>query len=156
MPTKDRSKQRKLIHNIVSSTFVHATEEEGRVLAALRVVVPSEESITKQHLTGHFGNPITILKTRIEKAQRIRQTLATISEKLPPDELEHLKQNASRYLDDDCNMFLRFDKQQAARGFLRLGREDPILVKLKLAVFPARRETAIELAQGLWKHAELH
>lgn len=156
MPAKDRVQRRKLIHSIVASTFIHATEDEERVLAALRVVVPTEVPITKQHMTGHFGNPIIILKVRIEQAQAIRRTLDSISQKLSKSELAHLKENAARYLDDDCNLFVRFDKQQAARGVLQLGRKDPILVKLKLAAYPARRETALDLARGLWKNAALH
>ncbi|MGZ4903561.1 MAG: RNA-binding domain-containing protein [Halobacteriota archaeon] len=156
MPAKGRVQRRKLIHSIVASTFVHATEEEERVLAALRVVIPDEVPISKQHVTGHFGNPVVILKARIEQAQAIRRTLEVINEKLSKSELEHLKENAARYLDNDCNLFIRFDKQQAARGALQLGRKDPILVKLKLAAYPARRETALDLARGLWKNAALH
>ncbi len=155
MPAKDRVKRRKLVHSIVASTFIHATEEEERVLAAFRVVVPTEVPISKQHVTGHFGNPVIILKARIEQAQAIRRTLDVINENLSKSELEHLKENATRYLDDDCNLFIRFDKQQAARGTLRLGRKDPILVKLKLAAYPARRDTALDLARGLWKNALL-
>ena len=156
MPAKDRVQRRKLIHSIVVRTFVHATEEEERVLAAFRVVVPSEVPLSKLHVTGHFGNPVVILTARIEQAQAIRRTLDVINERLSKSELEHLKENATRYLDDDCNLFIRFDKQQAARGTLRLGRKDPILVKLKLAAYPARRENALDLARELWKNALLH
>ncbi|MGZ7112376.1 MAG: RNA-binding domain-containing protein [Halobacteriota archaeon] len=147
--------RKKLVHSIVASTLVHATEEEGRVLAALRVIVPSEVRIDKQRATGHFGNPVIILRARMEHAQAIRRTLDMINEKLLESDLEHLKDNASRYLDDNGNLFIRFDKQQAARGLLRLGRKDPILVKLKLAAYPARRETALELARRLWNNASL-
>ncbi len=156
MPAKDRVQRRKLIHSIVASTFIHATEEEECVLAALRVVVPTEVPIKTQHTTGHFGNPILVLKARIEQAQAIRRTLDLISQKLSKSELTRLKENAARYLDDDCNLFIRFDKQQAARGVLQLGRKDPILVKLKLAAYPARREAALDLARGLWENAALH
>ncbi len=155
MPAKEPVERKKLVHSIVVSTFVHATEEEGRVLAALRVIVPHDVSIDQQRTTGHFGNPVIILRARMEQAQAVRRTLDMINEKLLKNDSEHLKEYASRYLDDKGNLFIRFDKQQAARGALRLGREDPILVKLKLAAYPARRETALELARRLWNDVSL-
>ncbi len=151
-----RVKRSKLIHNLVASTFVHATEDEARVLLALRVVVPKEVPIYKQHTTGHFGNPIVVLRAHVEKAQLIRITLERINEKLAKTDLTQLKESVDRYLDDDCNLFIRFDKQQAARGVLKLGREDPILVKLKLAAYPARREKALNLARRLWNNAPVY
>ncbi len=155
MPPNNRVRHRPPIHSIVASTFVHATEEEERVLAAFHVIVPQGAPVSEQRTVGHFGNPVVILKARIEKTQAIRRTLDTINENLSENELEHLEENAARYLDDKCNLFIRFDKQKAARGILRLGQRDPILVKLKLAAYPARRETALDLARGLWKHATL-
>lgn len=155
MPAKEPVQRKKLVHSIVVSTFVHATEEEERVLVALRVIVPSEVPIDQQRATGHFGNPVIILRARMEQAQAVRRTLDMINEKLLKSDSEHLKDNASQYLDDSGNLFIRFDKQQAARGALRLGREDPILVKLKLAAYPARRQTALELARRLWNDVSL-
>ena len=156
MPTNSRVQRRKFVHSITVSAFVHATEEDERVLAAMRIVVPSELPIHKQRATGHFGNPIVTLRARIEQARVIRQTLDAVKEKLSPRELNALKQNASQYLDSNCNLFIRFDTQSAARGVLKLGREDPILLKLKLAAYPARRETALELVRKLWNDVPVH
>ncbi len=157
MLAKDRA-QRKLIHSITISTFVHATEDEERVLTALHVFVPHEVPIATQHVAGHFGNPVTILRAQITQAQTIRRTLDILYKKLSPSELESLRDDAARHLDESCNLFIRFDKQQAARGVLKLGREDPVLVRLKLAAYPARRETALRVVRELWeeKHATIH
>ncbi len=148
--------QRKLVHSITVSAFVYATEDEERVQAALRVIVPGEVPLTRQHVTGHFGNPIIVLKAWIKQAPAIRHTLDVINKKLSKSERECLKEEATRYLDNACNLFIRFDKQQAARGILQLGRKDPVLVRLKLAAYPARRETALDIARELWKNATLH
>ncbi len=156
MPANNRVQRKKIVHSITVSAFVHATEEDERVLAAMHIVVPSDLPIQKERVTGHFGNPIITLRARIEQAHAIRRTLNAVKEKLSPRELNTLKQNASQYLDNNCNLFIRFDKQSAARGMLKFGREDPILLKLKLAAYPARRETALELVRKLWNDVPVH
>jgi hypothetical protein len=51
--------------------FAHATEELEKILNAVRNIIPEElvETITfkKTSLTGHHGNPITLLEARVKE-----------------------------------------------------------------------------------------
>ncbi len=48
---------------------------------------------------------------------------------------------------------MKFDKQAAARGFLRQGKEDPIVLRVKIAAYPARVETATRIIRDLFDDA---
>ena len=153
--TADHLPHRKLIHSISVSALVHATEDKHRVLDAVRLLVPNDVAIEQHQVTGHFGNPITILKARTERPQAIHQIIRVITTKLSNNELMHVQKQIAQHIDHNCNLFIRFEKQKAARGILTLGTEDPILTKIKIAAYPACHEVATEIARELWKDAPL-
>jgi len=134
---------------------VHATEDKHRVLDALHLLIPNDVAIEQHRATGHFGNPVIILKARAERAPTIHHIISVINTKLSDDELMHMREQIAQHIDQNCNLFIRFDKQKAALGILTLGREDPILTKIKIAAYPACHEAATETARELWKDAPL-
>jgi hypothetical protein len=146
-------KPRKAIHSISVSVFAHGTENEGKVLAALRLIVPESVSVDRLPVTGHFGNPMVILTARTEKAYETRHVVGAIKQKLPTDELMELREQIPQHLNQRCTLVMKFDKQAAARGFLRQGKEDPIVLRVKIAAYPARVETATRIIRDLFDDA---
>src|SRR5256885_17243843 len=59
------------IHWIEVRTYSHATEDEGRVGAALAFALPSGESV-RDALAGHFGNAPARSTRRIQDGTSIR------------------------------------------------------------------------------------
>ena len=53
-------------------------------------------------------------------------------------------------VDDDCNFFIRFDKQEAYCEKLVLGSRDSIQLKGKVAAYPANRMNAVKIMRGAW------
>jgi RNA binding exosome subunit len=55
------------------SSFIHATEDPDKVIAACRNILPvdyaDEITFERRDLMGHYRNPITILRARIKKKQ---------------------------------------------------------------------------------------
>ncbi|MGP8012505.1 MAG: RNA-binding domain-containing protein [Halobacteriota archaeon] len=144
---------KKAIHSISVSVFAHGTENEGKVLAALRLIVPESVSVDRLPVTGHFGNPMVILTARTEKAYETRHVVGAIKQKLPTDELMELREQIPQHLNQRCTLVMKFDKQAAARGFLRQGKEDPIVLRVKIAAYPARVETATRIIRDLFDDA---
>ena len=144
---------KKAIHGISVSVFAHGTENEGKVLAALRLIVPESVSVDRLPVTGHFGNPMVILTARTEKAYETRHVVGAIKQKLPTDELMELREQIPQHLNQRCTLVMKFDKQAAARGFLRQGKEDPIVLRAKIAAYPARVETATRITRDLFDDA---
>jgi RNA-binding protein len=153
MATTYRVRRKKAIHNIAVNVFVHATEDESKVLAALKLIVPENVGIDRQLVTGHFGNAIVILEARTAQAQAICLIIDAISNKLTNRDLMQLRRQIPQYLSDRCTLVVKFDKQAAARGVLQLGKEDPIVFRAKIAAYPARPEIAAAMARDVLNNA---
>jgi RNA-binding protein len=153
METTHRARRNKPIHSIAVNVFVHATEDEGKVLTGLRLIVPENIRIDRQPVTGHFGNPIVLLEARTGQAQAIRLIIKTIKNKLPQRDLIQLRGQIPQLLSEKCTLVVKFDKQAAARGVLALGKADPIVVRAKIAAYPARIGVAAEIARDVLNDA---
>lgn len=149
MATTQRVRRKKAFHSIAVSVFVNGTEDESKVVTALRLIVPENVRIDRQPVTGHFGNAIVVLKAQTGEAQAIRQVIDAFKNKLPKRDLIQLRRQIPQYLSERCTLVVKFDKQTAARGALKLGTDDPIVVRAKIAAYPARVEIAAEIARDV-------
>jgi RNA binding exosome subunit len=153
MATTHRVRRKKTIHSIAVNVFVHATEDESKVLAGLRLIVPENVRIDRQPVTGHFGNAIVILKAQTEQAQAIRLIIDAIRNKLPKRDLIRLQGQIPQLLSERCTLVMKFDKQAAVSRVLELGKDDPIVVRAKIAAYPACLGTAAEIARDVLNNA---
>ena len=137
-----------MIHHILLRTFAHATEDVSRVKAALQLLLPEDSEIKSTRTEGHFGNPITILEAKLEK--RHYKSFLDVLGNLSKAELLQMRDELKRHVDDDCNFYVRFDKQAAYEGDIRLAQtEDSVAIKMKIMSYPARRENAVKLMERL-------
>lgn len=137
-----------MIHNILLRTFAHATEDISRVKSSLKLFLPEGCEIETTMATGHFGNPITVLEANLNP--KYSQLFLAVLRNLPKAELLQLKDELKRHIDDDCNFYIRFDKQAAYGGDVRLAQtDDSVVAKMKIISYPARRENAITFMEGL-------
>lgn len=143
------SKRFKTVHSVNINVFVHATENEDKVLNALKIFLPDNFKVQKERATGHYQNPIGIFTVKIERARDIINFLDLIKRNLPKNDINKLLNDLERYVNDEGVLFIRFDKQQAMRSLIRFGKDDPILVRVKVAAYPASKEKALEVARGL-------
>ena len=128
-----------MFHWVEMRTFCHATEDEDKVVAALRTVLPNAE-VRSDVLEGHFGNLLVALIARTEKASDIEAIWRRIVDALGKDET--LRDLESR-IDSDGVYHLRLDKQRAYRGGIeRATSDDVISIRAKVASFPRKREVA--------------
>ena len=121
----------------------HATEDEAKVAAALRLAsgVP-EAAVEATELESHYGGSVRILEIRLEKSRPVRDLLDRILEL--PGARESLLATVERRTDDDGVLYLRLDKQAAVQGALRLlDGEDCIQVRFRPEVYPPSREGAV-------------
>lgn len=137
-----------MIHNILIRTFAHATEDTSRVKFSLKLFLPEDCEIKTTMTKGHFGNPITVLEAKLDSKRH--QLFLAILRNLPKAELLHLKDELKRHIDDDCNFYIRFDKQAAYKGDVKLAQtDDSIVAKMKIISYPALRGNAVTFMEGL-------
>jgi hypothetical protein len=128
-------------HYVDLRAFSYATEDDRRVERALRTLLPDDAALERTETTGHHGDPIVVLSARVENADDVRHVLARLAE---APEFERVESELDDRVTDNCELFLRFDKQAAFRGDVRLG--DGLTVRAKVEAYPATREGAVENA----------
>jgi RNA binding exosome subunit len=137
--------QRKTVTTLEISCLVHATEDHEKVIHAVRVLLPDryieEVQFSRNELQGYYKNPITLYKTRITDRRVIADIVAKLAGALDPSDRHTLTTDFGRYV-DRRTLYLRFDKQDAYLGRLRLAHADPIRVKMRLS-FPPTTFTAV-------------
>jgi len=109
--------------------FAHATEDVDRVLNAVRNILSPElidiVAFKKTNLTGHHGNPIILLETRIKEKNAAKTVFEKLSSGLSTLDKELLNSEIKQRLDKG-NLYVRLDKQSAYLNELKLSSADPI------------------------------
>jgi hypothetical protein len=129
-------------HYVDLRAFSYETEDEARVESALRTFLPEEFEVERAESRGHHGDRIVVRSARVERADGVRQVLAQVA--AAPD-YDRIFEELDDRITDNCELFLRFDKQAAFRGEVRLG--EGITFRAKVEAYPAKREAALENAR---------
>ncbi len=139
-------------HYLDLRTFCYDTESEDRVLSALdRFLPPRDEDddeiktgyeVEKSEAEGHYGNTITVFETRLELADEIRYVMNSVR---TAESFSRVLKEIEDRIDDDCSFYVRFDKQAAYEGEIRLG--DGITLRGKVEAYPAKKENAVETVE---------
>jgi RNA binding exosome subunit len=129
-------------HYVDLRTFSYETEDEKRVEAALRTFLPEEFEVERSESTGHHGDRIVALSARVERADDVRHVLAQVA---AAPAYDRVFDELDDRITDNCELFLRFDKQAAFREEIRLG--EGITFRAKVEAYPAKREAAVENAR---------
>ncbi len=137
----------------LANTFVHATEDEEKVLAAIKTLLKEEVwetvQIKRKSLRGHFHNPLIRFTVTLCDRSLIVQTLQFIGSQISSQEREYLQQSLDLHYDGKRQLFLRFDKQAAASGTLRFIKQgDAIRCAVKFSGQKFNIETLRELCKG--------
>ncbi len=126
-----------LVSMIELQTLIHSTEDPSKVRTALlNVVCPSDREsihISSDRMVGYYKNPIRLLKVRIRDRQILKRTIEHLSSKLQAIEKERIASRLDLMSDRSKFLYLRLDKQMAYEENLRLGRHDPIRVRIKFS-----------------------
>ncbi|WP_136588918.1 RNA-binding protein [Salinigranum halophilum] len=129
-------------HYIDLRAFSYETEDEARVEAALRTFLPEEFEVERAESRGHHGDRIVVRSARVERADDVRHVLAQVG---AAPEYDRIFDELDDRITDNCELFLRFDKQAAFRGEVRLG--SGITFRAKVEAYPAKREAALANAR---------
>lgn len=136
------------IHWIVARAFVHATEEESRVLAAVEAVLPSGET-ERDEMEGQRGYPIVQVARRAQDPAAIR---AVWDAWRRAGVLTALQGRSNERVDEEGILHVRISKQEAFLGRLVLagGADgDLVDVQIKVSAYPAKPEVARRVAKTL-------
>ncbi|MGD0994969.1 MAG: RNA-binding domain-containing protein [Candidatus Bathyarchaeia archaeon] len=132
--------------------FAHATEDTGKVQTAVRNLLPEELAETlvfeTTSLTGHYGNPITLLSTKLTDKKLLPAALEKIGAGLNSLDKEELSRDLKLHLEKG-NLYLRFDKQSAYLGTIKFTQNDPVHFKIHFKNKSATEITDLCRSAGL-------
>ncbi|PSP78451.1 hypothetical protein BRC81_07880 [Halobacteriales archaeon QS_1_68_20] len=131
-------------HYVDLRAFCYATEDDERVEQALRTFLPEDHSVERAESEGHHGDRILVLSARVENADDVRHVLERVAE-LDEDSRREIHDELDQRVDDNCSLFLRFDKQAAYGGEVRQG--EGINFRAKVEAYPANKAAAVENAR---------
>lgn len=128
----------------------HATEDLEKVKKALFTLLPegrADEVVLKtEPLKGHYGNPITLLETRIGDKGLIEAVVEHLGLRLSSEDKRTIARDLDSILEKN-DLYLRLDKQAAYCDELRLRRDDPIHIRIHFKT--SDREAIVELCRKL-------
>jgi len=117
--------------NIVAKIdlILHATEDFQKIAEPLNDLFAIEkEDITKQDLSGHFGNPILMLHVEVKK-KRADQFIKKLVSLIPRDTMNELLTNIEEQI-FESTLYIRFSKQNLVKKILTLEERAPIRIAI--------------------------
>ncbi len=119
---------------IAIEVIVHATEDVEKILKAFfEQFNISEDEFSKQNLTGHFENPITLLRAKIKKNDA-RNFLQRLLSKIPEDQISEIIEEIEYHI-QDSTLYLRFGKQDLIKGKMIVREKDAVKFKIFTPIY---------------------
>jgi hypothetical protein len=119
---------------ITIEIIVHATEDVEKILKAFfEQFNISEDEFSRQNLTGHFENPITLLRAKIKKNDA-RNFLQRILSKIPKDQISEIIKEIENHI-QDSTLYLRFGKQDLIKGKMIVREKDAVKFKIFTPIY---------------------
>lgn len=127
--------------------FSHATEDENKVIEAVRKILSTDqlqEVVFEKHkLRGHHGNLITFFETRIKNKETLKAIAENLSAHFNTLDKEELRPRISEFTEKG-SLYVRLDKQAAFEGEFKLAQVDPIRIRVRF-----KKEDITQICQEL-------
>lgn len=121
--------------------FVHATESQEAVEKALRLFAPGAK-VERREIGGHFGQPLLQLAAVERDAEAAEAAMSRVKAAVAGEVGARL----GRHLDESMTLHIRFDKQEAFEGRIRLersARSDVVKLAARVKLPRLPREAAL-------------
>ncbi len=109
--------------------IAHATEDVDKILESFFENFEIEaDSFSKDNLTGHYDNPITMLRAKFKKkeAKKIVEKLVSL---IPENDFSQIIDDIENRI-QDTTLHLRFGKQELIKGRMIPREKDAIKMKI--------------------------
>lgn len=125
--------KKKPVNKADITVFAHATEDQDKVRLSVINILPKDMTKTFEEisLTGYYGDPITLMTTKLRRWKDATETLVHIVNALSSLDQQSLLDGTENRVDGSGNLYIRLDKQKALKGRIVLSSNDPIRGKFK-------------------------
>ena len=124
------------VEELLVQVLCHATEDEEKVMKAVENIIGPEAvenaSSISQSLTGYYGDPILLIKLSIEDSRIAEKAFMRILSNLSEQDLREILRERVKKGRHGGKIYLRFDKQAAYLGSLKIMDKDPIRIQVNV------------------------
>lgn len=119
---------------ITTEIIVHATEDRSKIFEPIYELFEiKEEEFTQERLVGHFGNPILLVKIKINK-KRAESFIRKLVSKISKSQMDEFLRDMSIYF-EDSSLFLRISKKDLVMKNINLQQNDAVKIKISMPVY---------------------
>jgi len=119
---------------ITIEIIAHATEDVEKILESFyNLLGIGADEFSRQNLTGHFDNPITVLHANIKK-KAARSFVEKLISSIPDRHFKEFINDIENRLEDSI-LHLRFGKQDMIRGKMIPQEKDAIKLKIIIPAY---------------------
>lgn len=129
---------KKLAHSLSVRIHCFETEDESKVLEALKTVTDLEPE--RKTTDEYLGSRIKVFTAKTDKWSEIRAFLEDLKQNMSSEDLERIKKAIDRRFDSEGTFLLKLSKDKAVKGEIALG--EGIGVRIKFVSFPFTLEGA--------------
>lgn len=145
----------KQLNHVKISVFCKEGEKEAEILEGLKLLLPldfekEKIKLEKRTALGFNKKKVIVIDVNINKNRHIKTFVGNINNRLNQEQKDMIKRQADSRLDQNLDFFLRFDKDRLIKE-KRLWMIDGgncYHIKMSIAIFPKRRERALELIKN--------
>ena len=120
--------------SLIIEIILHATEDVNKIENALQNIFDiNTEDLEKEEMTGHFGNLITILKTKLSK-NNAKKLISTLISKISNDDIDILEQKIDE-MNTNSGLEIRISKQDLIRGKITFRKKDSVKLTITTPVY---------------------
>ena len=119
---------------ITIDVIVHATEDLAKFFESFNEMFElKEEEFSISNVSGHFENPITILKAKITKKparEFLQKFLKILSEKQKTEIKQEIEERT-----ENSTLYIRLDKQEFIQGRMSFIEKEAIRLKIHTPIY---------------------
>ncbi|MDH3276471.1 MAG: exosome protein [Nitrosopumilus sp.] len=119
---------------ITIDVIIHATEDIVKFFRSFNEMFELEEGIfSSSEITGHFENPITVLRAKITKKpanQFLEKFVGLLSEHQKNEIIDQIEERT-----ENSSLHIRFDKQKFVQGQITFMEKEAIKLKIHTPVY---------------------
>ncbi len=119
---------------ITIGVIVHATEDVVKFFESFNEMFGLEEEVfSVSHVTGHFENPITMIKAKISKKparEFLEKFLAKLSENQKKEIIHEIEERT-----ENSTLHIRLDKQEFIHGKIAFMEKEAIILKIHTPIY---------------------
>ncbi len=114
--------------------IVHATEDSKKILKPINELFGiKEEEFIHDRLAGHFGNPILLMKAKLQK-KRAEEFIKKLISKISKQQLNSFLNEIEMYF-EGSSLFLRVSKMDLINKSINLKQNDALKIRISTPVY---------------------